>query len=99
MILTPRSRKHLLWAIGTNQWQYLRFFPPGLIKGVIDLGAHVGAYSLLARMLQPLAEIVAIEPDPQSYSILCANVSSLGVQTIHCALGAGRLAHMTYCGE
>ncbi|MFO7850129.1 MAG: FkbM family methyltransferase [Spirochaetia bacterium] len=43
---------------------------------VIDLGANEGFYSLAMLMENPSLRIIAVEPNPQVYNILCKNVSA-----------------------
>lgn len=44
-------------------------------KVIVDVGAHIGAFSLLAHQLFPKAKIIAIECCPENISILCNNIS------------------------
>ena len=39
-----------------------------------DVGANVGAYSLLAAVAIPGTRVVAFEPGPANYAALCANI-------------------------
>lgn len=41
----------------------------------IDIGAHYGFYTMLAATRHSHLEVVAIEPVPETYSILCRNVA------------------------
>jgi FkbM family methyltransferase len=43
-------------------------------KVIIDVGANTGVYSLLAKTLNPLAEVHAFEPISRVHSILVANI-------------------------
>jgi len=99
MILTPGSQRHLAWCVRSAQWQYLRWLDEEAVKGVIDLGAHVGAYSLMAKMLQPQASVLAVEPEPDTYAILRQNVSWLGIKTLLAALGDGSEFAMSQAGR
>jgi len=49
---------------------------------VVDVGAHVGYYTLVAASLRPEARIVAIEADPYNVSALRANVRRAGVGNV-----------------
>lgn len=40
-----------------------------------DVGANVGAYSLIAAAIRPKATVVAFEPGPANYAGLCRNVA------------------------
>ncbi len=58
-------------------------------RTVIDIGAHVGYYSLLARSADPTSTIVAIEASPDNAAVLRANVDGLaGVTVVNAAFGA-----------
>ena len=42
---------------------------------LLDIGANVGYFSLLgARAVGPAGTVVAIEPEPANYALLCANI-------------------------
>jgi len=60
----------------TVQWieEYLK---PGEV--LYDVGANVGAYTLLAAVAIPGARVVAFEPSPANFAALCANVELNGV--------------------
>jgi FkbM family methyltransferase len=68
---------------------------------VVDMGAHVGGFALQVAKHNPLARVVAIEPHPDNYALLCRNVrdNSLGIETINAAIsdqsGFARLAPST----
>ena len=40
----------------------------------VDVGANIGAYSLIAAQLYPQAHILAIEPSAPTYASLCRNI-------------------------
>lgn len=50
-----------------------REFGDGVV--IFDVGANIGIYSLYAAAKYPNARILAFEPDSQSFSSLCLNVS------------------------
>jgi FkbM family methyltransferase len=50
----------------------------------VDVGAHVGYYSVLAARAG--AEVIAVEPDPYNYAALSKNVRGLGVETHEAAV-------------
>lgn len=56
----------------------------------VDVGAHVGYYSVLAALAG--VEVVALEPDPYNYAALVKNVDGLAVDTRPAAVAdsAGR---------
>jgi len=49
---------------------------------ILDIGAHIGLFSLLASMLWPTARILAIEPHPPTFARLREN--TLTVPNIQC---------------
>ncbi|MEE4304094.1 MAG: FkbM family methyltransferase [Wenzhouxiangella sp.] len=50
-----------------------RILRPGM--SVVDLGAHVGYFSvLMSQCVGPKGRVVAFEPDPAHFRLLCANV-------------------------
>jgi FkbM family methyltransferase len=58
------------------------------VRRVIDLGANVGFATHYMRSRYPDAEIVALEPAPDAYRRLAANVEHLGwVTTLPLAIG------------
>lgn len=69
----PRTTRHLLDLLQAGMT-------------VVDVGAHVGYYSLLAgRMVGPSGKVFAFEPDPLTFSFLKRNVEVNGLTTIvHC---------------
>ena len=65
---------------------------------VLDLGAHIGYYTLLfARLVGPGGRVVALEPDPDNFALLERNVALNGYRNISAynlaaAEGPGRRA-------
>jgi len=58
---------------------------------VVDVGAHVGTFTLCLAAARPRARIVAVEPFPPSYDALRGNLALHGVDgvvTEHAAVGA-----------
>lgn len=59
------------------------------IKRVVDVGANVGQFWLATRTLCPDAEILSIEPDPNSFELLRANVGECKFTELQmCGIGA-----------
>ncbi len=58
---------------------------------VVDVGAHVGQYTLAAsRKVGEQGRVVAIEPNPETFLDLKTNVllnRAANVETVHCAIG------------
>lgn len=58
---------------------------------VLDVGAHVGWFSLQAMAANPDARVVAVEASPDNHEVLVRNlhrVTGGGVQAIHAAMGS-----------
>jgi FkbM family methyltransferase len=76
---------------------FLSILKEGMV--VLDIGANVGYYTLLAaRAVGPQGKVFAFEPEPKNYGLLCSNVKENGydnVITVPSALsdhnGTGRL--------
>ena len=62
-------------------------FTPDL---VLDLGANIGLFTLLAAQRWPGAQFVCVEPHPTTFSFLCDNLELNGVKAmkLQCALDA-----------
>ncbi|MHB1523828.1 MAG: FkbM family methyltransferase [Candidatus Dormibacteria bacterium] len=57
---------------------------------IIDGGANIGAATIWWRARWPKARVIAFEPDPQIYEVLCHNTRFLdGVELHQCALTGG----------
>jgi FkbM family methyltransferase len=73
--LSSRQEFHRLSSCQKEPWtvrwieNYLR---PGDV--LYDIGANVGAYTLLAAVVVPEARVVSFEPGPANFAALCANV-------------------------
>lgn len=53
---------------------------------VLDLGANVGAFSLLMQMLDPGVRIVAVEPEPENVAFLRAQPFAATLEIKHAAV-------------
>ena len=72
-------------ASGTYEPEYRRLFARELRQGatVVDAGAHLGTYTLLAcRVVGPSGKVVAIEPDPYNVRALEANLQREGCPNV-----------------
>ncbi len=59
-------------------------------KTILDLGANAGYASLYFKMRDPLAEVVAVEPDPHNLELLRENLKQIdGVKILEAAVSAG----------
>ena len=57
------------------------------LSTIIDVGAHIGAFTVWCKKLWPQAEIFAIEASPENFEILQLNAEHLhGVHLLHRAL-------------
>ncbi len=47
---------------------------------VVDIGAHIGLFSLLASTALHATRIVSVEPDPLNFELLAENISANRVE-------------------
>lgn len=83
-----RTRKYLnaeFFTLATETPYHIDQFTD--CKTVLDLGANSGMFSLLARFAVRQARIIAVEPDPMSFSCLADNVTSLPIEAHNWAIG------------
>jgi FkbM family methyltransferase len=54
----------------------------------IDIGAHVGGFSVQFAKQHPDTQIVAVEPEPENYGLLCENIrlNNVGVEAVNAAV-------------
>lgn len=83
LLLPSHDQVVLPWIRSRGCWEpeesavFAAVLEPGM--HVLDLGAHVGYYSLLAaQKVGPEGRVVAFEPDPANFSLLCANLERAG---------------------
>ena len=50
---------------------------------IIDVGAHIGTFSILSSLKYRSSRIISIEPNPESYSILDRNIRSNQLTNIY----------------
>jgi len=80
-------------------------FRPGKAPVIIDVGAHIGTFSILAAIRFPESRVFSIEASRQSFEILQKNIASnhLPVKAFHNALydksALIRLFHNTVSGN
>ena len=59
---------------------------------IVDIGAHVGTFTVWAAMRAPGARVLAVEPNPETFPLLERNIRDNGlhgrVTAIHAAVGA-----------
>jgi FkbM family methyltransferase len=56
---------------------------------IIDIGANVGMFSMLMRMLQPQAKVIAVEPAEEAYPYLDLIAEAFSIDVVKKALGNG----------
>lgn len=59
-------------------------------RTVLDVGAHIGAFTLKVKRFWPRAQVIAAEPDPESAALLARNVGALGGVSIYPGALLGR---------
>jgi len=67
----------------------LRHFPTNYFDYFIDIGAHIGVFSLVAKILHPESKIIAVEPCKETCSYLQENLNLLDIKIENVALGNG----------
>jgi FkbM family methyltransferase len=62
------------------------------LNAIVDIGAHVGAFTVWAAMRSPRARILAVEPNPETFTFLERNIRDNGLQgrvvAVNVAVGA-----------
>jgi FkbM family methyltransferase len=67
------------------QTAYAWDFP---ITAALDVGAHIGSWTLTARQKHPSARIIAVEVEPDNFSLLAHNTQRInGVQIVQALCG------------
>src|SRR5262245_48251272 len=64
--------------------------PPDDVRVILDCGANVGITSLFLAERYPRAMILSVEPDPENFALLEANVAQVPRITPICACVTGR---------
>jgi FkbM family methyltransferase len=69
--------------------EIMEHFKPNSGEIVVDVGAHIGLYSLIAaKKVGPSGKVIAIEPDPENFRILRKNIvlnQSMNIDALECA--------------
>ena len=61
----------------------------GTPKCILDVGAHIGSFSVLCAKLFPEASIIAVEPEDWNHTLLTANSAMIPtLRTIRAAVGS-----------
>ncbi len=70
--------------------EIMKYFIPNEGENVVDVGAHIGLYSLIAaKRVGSSGKVIAIEPDPENFRILKKNISLnqlTNVEPLECAV-------------
>lgn len=75
----------------------------------VDVGANVGVNSIFAKLSQPSARVIAIEPEPRNFAILSRNAAGRSIELHNLAIadkpgemgfeGTGTNAHLSTSGN
>jgi len=65
----------------------IRKYPRDSFDVIVDVGANIGYFSMTARILQPMAKIIALEPCIETFEYLASNMAGLNVECVQEALG------------
>jgi FkbM family methyltransferase len=70
--------------------EIMEYFIPNEGDTVVDVGAHIGLYTLIAaKKVGPSGKVIAIEPDPENFKILKKNIllnRLMNVEALQCAV-------------
>jgi len=64
-----------------DQTYYLSEFGPGSPKVIIDIGAHVGIFSIFAARKFTGTVVYSFEPDPRNFKLLVKNIHLNGLES------------------
>jgi predicted RNA methylase len=82
-LLVPARHHDVYTKVGYEQYTSALFRSSCVRSAsVIDIGAHMGYYSLLARQANPEAHIVAVEASPDNFDVLMKNLDVPGARPI-----------------
>jgi FkbM family methyltransferase len=61
-------------------------------RTIVDIGAHVGSFTVWAALRSPRARVLAVEPNPETFALLTENLGDNGlldrVTAVNAAVGA-----------
>jgi len=92
MKFTHRRDVHILYSeFFAHDMDMYRFrkYRPGHFNHIVDIGANVGMFALLARFIQPTATIDAYDPDKRAFKALTINAENLHINCYHVGVGNG----------
>jgi FkbM family methyltransferase len=88
------DRANALWMETSPFWAYFTASQFGPDATIMDLGAHVGSFTVAAAAARG-CRVIAFEPEPESFKLIQSN-AELNGQTervsVHCAAVGGRTA-------
>lgn len=95
-IVAPREDR--LFSLLNEIWLkecYDRYAHANAGDTIIDVGAHVGIFTIRAAQKWPRASVIAVEPSTRSFAFLCQNVSRNNLSNVTplqaaCAGNSGR---------
>ena len=87
--MLERTRKICHNDLVTRDMYQLAQFPTNSFDYVLDIGANIGTFSFMSRVLNRKAKIVAVEPNRKNFNWLEANTAKLNILCDNRALGDG----------
>jgi FkbM family methyltransferase len=63
-------------AVFQDEYQ-VKDLRPHNVRTIVDIGAHVGSFTVLCHHYWPAARIVAVEPHPESFELLQRNTAHI----------------------
>jgi FkbM family methyltransferase len=77
-----------------HESEIMEYFIPNEGETVVDVGAHIGLYSLIAaKRVGSSGKVIAIEPDPENFKILKKNIllnQLSNIEPLECAVYSAR---------
>jgi FkbM family methyltransferase len=77
-----------------NDCYNVRSFENGSLDYIFDIGANIGIFSVMMKMIHPKAKIVALEPLKSATKFIKRNVHAHGIYLEEKALGNGENFHL-----
>ena len=51
------------------------------VRTIVDIGSHVGSLCVWAGLRAPNAQVLAVEPNPETFELLIRNINRNGLQS------------------
>lgn len=81
LVIGPQAARSMIIDYFADSEEQLEAFNPLLGQTVLDIGAHVGAYTILAAsQVGRKGKVIAVEPHPENYRILLKNLMLNGLK-------------------